>query len=248
MIFDLDGALIDDPRLFGSMVELARKLRRGGVATAAHGSNPRFQDVLKAAGVDDLFDVCIDSLEGATRRLGVSPQRAAVVEDTDAGVSAAHDGGFALVIGLDGTGDADTLVRRGADVVLDDLADVAVRAGDKRISDLPDALEAYGQLIGVTSARQSVLFLDYDGTLAPIVSDPPRPSSSTGSRGAETRLRGMPRGGLERPGSRRYPGPGGHTWHLVCRQPRVRVDRARRHISPERRGCCGRGRPAGRSR
>lgn len=172
VIFDLDGALIDDPRLFGAMVELARKLRGGGVATAAHGSNPRFQDVLKAAGVDDLFDVCIDSLEGATRRLGVSPQRAVVVEDTDAGVTAAHDGGFALVIGLDGTGDPDTLVRCGADVVLADLADVAVRAGDKRISDLPNALEAYGQLIGVTNARQSVLFLDYDGTLAPIVSDP----------------------------------------------------------------------------
>ena len=31
---------------------------------------------------------------------------------------------------------------------------------------------SYGQLIGITSARESMLFLDYDGTLSPIVSDP----------------------------------------------------------------------------
>ena len=53
-----------------------------------------------------------------------------------------------------------------------DLADVAVRTGDRRISELPNALESYGQLIGITSARESMLFLDYDGTLSPIVSDP----------------------------------------------------------------------------
>ena len=53
-----------------------------------------------------------------------------------------------------------------------DLADVAVRTGDRRISELPNALESYGQLIGITSARESMVFLDYDGTLSPIVSDP----------------------------------------------------------------------------
>ena len=53
-----------------------------------------------------------------------------------------------------------------------DLADIAVRTGDKRISEIPNALESYGQLIGITSARESMLFLDYDGTLSPIVSDP----------------------------------------------------------------------------
>jgi trehalose-phosphatase len=64
------------------------------------------------------------------------------------------------------------LAHHGADVVLSDLADVAVRTGDKRISELPNALASYGQLIGIISARESILFLDYDGTLSPIVSDP----------------------------------------------------------------------------
>ena len=142
---------------------------------------------MKAAGIDDLFGVCIDGIAGergtaekpdpavlleATRRLGVRPQRCVVVENSAAGVAAGRDGGFALVIGIDGTGRADELARHGADVVLADLADVAVRTGDKRISELPNALTSYGQLIGITSARESMLFLDYDGTLSPIVSDP----------------------------------------------------------------------------
>jgi alpha,alpha-trehalase len=169
-------------------VVLARKFQGVDVATAACSSSSHCQQVLKAAGVDDLFDVCIDGtvageleLAGkgdpavrleATRRLGVRPQRAVVVEDADAGVSACRDGGFGLVIGVDRTGRTDELSRCGADVVVADLADIAVRTGDKRISEIPNALEPYGQLIGITSARESLLFLDYDGTLSPIVSDP----------------------------------------------------------------------------
>ena len=53
-----------------------------------------------------------------------------------------------------------------------DLDDVAVRTGDKRISELPNAVASYGQMIGIPGARESMLFLDYDGTLSPIVSDP----------------------------------------------------------------------------
>ena len=47
-----------------------------------------------------------------------------------------------------------------------------MRAGDRRISELPDAVESYGQIVGVLGAREPVLFLDYDGTLSPIVADP----------------------------------------------------------------------------
>jgi alpha,alpha-trehalase len=180
--------LAHDVPLFEATVTLTRKLQGIDVATAALSSSPRWQQVLKAAGVDELFDVCIDrtAAEGGgvagnpvpavlletTRRLRVPPQRSVVVGDTEAAVTAGRDGGFALVIGVDRTGHADKLLRCGADVVLADLADVAVRTGDKRISELPNALEAYGQLAGIAIAREPVLFLDYDGTLSPIVSDP----------------------------------------------------------------------------
>ncbi|MDV3133763.1 trehalose-phosphatase [Mycobacterium sp. 29Ha] len=187
VLFDLDGALTTDAPLFGATVDLARKLQDIGMATAAYSSSPQCQRALKAAGVDDLFEVCIDGVAGergtaenpdptvlleSARRLGVRPQRCVVVESSAEGVAAGRDGGFALVIGIDGTGRADELAHRGADVVLADLDDVAVRAGDKRISELPNALTSYGQLIGITSARESMLFLDYDGTLSPIVSNP----------------------------------------------------------------------------
>ncbi|MGB0963656.1 MAG: trehalose-phosphatase, partial [Mycobacterium sp.] len=187
VLLDLDGALTSEVPLFGATVDLARKLRSIGVAAAAYSSSPQCRQALQDAGIDDLFGVCIDGTAGgrgtaenpdpavlldAAGQLGVRPQRCVVVENSAAGVAAGRDGGFALVVGIDGTGSADELVRHGADVVLDDLADVAVRTGDTRISKLPNALESYGQLIGITSARESMLFLDYDGTLSPIVSDP----------------------------------------------------------------------------
>lgn len=185
-LFNLDVALTNDV-LFGATVDLARKLQGVDVAAAAYSSSPKCRQALKAAGIDDLFGVCIAGTAGergtvatpypavlleATRRLGVRPQRCVVVENSHAGVAAGRGGGFALVIGIDPTGSADDLARNGADVVVADLADVAVRTGDKRISELANALTSYGQLIGITSARESMLFLDYDGTLSPIVSDP----------------------------------------------------------------------------
>ena len=187
VLFDLDGALANDVPLFGATVDLARKLRGIGVAAGAYSSSTQCQQALKAAGIDDLFGVCIDGIGGergtaekpdpavlleATRRLGMRPQRCVVLETSGVGVAAGRDGGFALVIGIDGAGHAEDLARSGADVVIADLADIAVRAGDRRISELPNALASYGQLIGITSARESMVFLDYDGTLSPIVSDP----------------------------------------------------------------------------
>ncbi len=196
VIFDLDGVLTDTAcsdaaacaRLLESTVVLAQKLRGVDVATAACSSSGHCQEILKTAGVDDLFDVCVDGtvaggrglagsghpvvLLEATRRLGVRPQRCVVVEDADAGAVAGRDGGFALVIAVDRNGHIDEPLRFDADIVVADLSDVAVRTGDKRISEIPNALESYGQLIGITNARESMLFLDYDGTLSPIVSDP----------------------------------------------------------------------------
>ncbi len=187
VLFDLDGELACDAPLFEVTVDLVRKLQAVGVAVAAYSSSPRCQQALKAAGMDDLFSVCIEgvggergttempdstALLGATRQLGARPQRCVVIENSAAGVAAGRAGGFALVIGIEGTGNADELACAGADVVLADLAEVGVRTGAKRISELPNALMSYGQLIGITSARKSMLFLDYDGTLSPIVSDP----------------------------------------------------------------------------
>ena len=180
--------LDDGVPVFESTVALVRKLAETGVATAVYSSSRNCEHILKAAGLGDLFAVRVDGVVAealglpgkpdpavlleATSRLGAVPERSVVVEDAEAGVDAGRNGGFALVIGVDRTGHAEELLRCGADMVVADLADVAVRTGDKRMSHLPNALDSYGQLIGVVGGRQPFVCLDFDGTLSEIVSDP----------------------------------------------------------------------------
>ena len=57
----------------------------------------------------------------------------------------------------------------GADTVVADLDAIAVRTGDRRMSQLPDALQALGD--GLTTGQPAVFF-DFDGTLSDIVDDP----------------------------------------------------------------------------
>lgn len=179
VIFNLDAVLTDADGgpVLESTIKLVRKLLDAGVATAVYSLRPDGQQLLKAAGVDDIFGVCVDGVPAVvlvdiTRRLGVRVERSVVLDDTGVGVAAAHDGGFALVIGVDRAGHADELLGCGADVVVADLSDITVRIGDRQMSKLPNAVMSYGQIIGVLGARDPVLFLDYDGTLSPIVNDP----------------------------------------------------------------------------
>ena len=62
-------------------------------------------------------------LEGA-RRLGLAPTEAAVFEDAIAGVEAGRAGGFGFVVGVDRVGHRDALLAHGADVVVEDLAEL----------------------------------------------------------------------------------------------------------------------------
>jgi beta-phosphoglucomutase-like phosphatase (HAD superfamily) len=98
--------------------------------------------VLAATGITDLFEVQVDGVVSdelglpgkpdpaayleAAKRLGVTPGRAVVVEDALAGVEAGRRGGFDLVIGVDRLGQAEALREHGADVVVDDLAEVTL--------------------------------------------------------------------------------------------------------------------------
>ena len=66
----------------------------------------------------------VPQVREAARRLGVAPARTAVVEDAVAGVEAGRRGGFALVVGVDRHGQADTLKKHGADVVVEDLGEL----------------------------------------------------------------------------------------------------------------------------
>jgi HAD superfamily hydrolase (TIGR01509 family) len=117
-----------------------RAVGEAGLRRAVVSASANTHQVLEAAGVADQFDVCIDGIvaerEGlkgkpapdtylaAARRLGVEPRQAAVFEDALAGVEAGRAGGFGLVVGVDRAGQADALRRRGADIVVTDLAEL----------------------------------------------------------------------------------------------------------------------------
>ncbi|MCY9783430.1 beta-phosphoglucomutase family hydrolase [Nocardiopsis sp. EMB25] len=135
----------DGVTVFDSTVALVRRLRRAGSAVAVFSASRNCDQVLEAAGLGDLFPVRVDGVVAgelglpgkpdpamlleAARRLGTGPDRCAVVEDAEAGVEAGRRGGFALVVGVDRTGNPDRLRRHGADVVVTDLSEVEVVRG-----------------------------------------------------------------------------------------------------------------------
>jgi beta-phosphoglucomutase family hydrolase len=65
-----------------------------------------------------------DSFLAGAKALGVSPAQAAVFEDALAGVQAGKAGNFGYVVGVNRANQADELRAHGADVVVDDLADL----------------------------------------------------------------------------------------------------------------------------
>ncbi|MDT5175447.1 MAG: trehalose 6-phosphate phosphatase [Mycobacterium sp.] len=116
------------------------------------------------------------SLLEAAEQLSVRPGRCGVVASDPAVVTAARDAGFALVIGVARSRAA----LQGADAVVADLDEVSVRTGDRRMSELPDALGAIG-LANDYSARQPAVFFDFDGTLSDIVNDPDEARPAAGA-------------------------------------------------------------------
>jgi trehalose 6-phosphate phosphatase len=117
----------------------------------------------------------------SANRLAVRPGRCAVVASTQAGVTAARAGGFALVVAIDSTGALDC---RGADTVVKDVREIGVRTGDRRMSELPDGLPA----LDLTTERQPAVFYDFDGTLSEIVEDPDSARLVDGAADAMTSL------------------------------------------------------------
>jgi beta-phosphoglucomutase-like phosphatase (HAD superfamily) len=125
-LFDLDGVLTQTARVHAAAWEAM--------------FDAFLRDVLEAAGIGDLFEVRIDGLVAeqehlqgkpapdtflaAARKLDVEPAEAAVFEDALAGVAAGRAGNFGFVVGVDRAGQAEALREHGADVVVDDLAEL----------------------------------------------------------------------------------------------------------------------------
>ncbi|MCU1686750.1 MAG: hydrolase [Amycolatopsis sp.] len=69
-----------------------------------------------------------DSFLAGAKALGVEPKNAAVFEDALSGVQAGRAGNFGYVVGVNRADQADELRAHGADIVVDDLADLLEEA------------------------------------------------------------------------------------------------------------------------
>jgi trehalose 6-phosphate phosphatase len=161
VLFDLDDPAADDT--------LVKQLHDAGVSS----------DELRRATPPD-----VAALVEAAKRLAVRPGRCAVITATEDGVTAAQAGGFALVIGVDPAGPRDELRSHGADAVIRDLREIRVRTGDRRMSELPDGLQA----LGLMTERHPAVFFDFDGTLSEIVENPDSARLVDGAADALTSL------------------------------------------------------------
>ena len=130
-------------------IRYIKAVREAKIATAVVSASANTKQVLKAADIEDLFDVRIDGvvakergLRGkptpdtflaAAEALKVPPEHAVVFEDAQAGVAAGHAGHFALVVGVDRVGQAAELKEHGADIVVRTSGTPRDRNGTRRI-------------------------------------------------------------------------------------------------------------------
>jgi alpha,alpha-trehalase len=198
--------------VYQSSVRFVKQLQSYGVRTAVISASRNAGAVLQAAGVQGLFNIKVDGVDSmelqlkgkphpaifleAAKRLEAKPEKAAIVEDSLAGVEAGRRGKFKMVIGVDRANQTDDLRERGADIVVQDLSEVEIPQVDSRTSAeakktldrLPSALDKKDEIVERLREKIPAIFLDYDGTLTPIIADPEKATLSDKARKVIRRL------------------------------------------------------------
>ena len=132
----------DGVRTFPGTIAFLQAVRAAGKPVAVVSASRNCGDVLAAANVTQLFDCVVDGVIAAeqglpgkpdpatflfaARLLGLAPERMVLVEDALVGVEAGRRGGFGLVVGVDRHHHAEQLRRAGAEIVVEDLAELTL--------------------------------------------------------------------------------------------------------------------------
>jgi beta-phosphoglucomutase family hydrolase len=130
----------DGVQVYESTVSLIHKLKEEGIRVGVASSSKNCRQVLETAGLLELFETRVDGevsadlgLKGkpepdiftvAADNLGVSYDRAVVVEDAVSGVEAGRKGNFGLVLGIAREDNDKELYANGADIVVKDIAEI----------------------------------------------------------------------------------------------------------------------------
>ncbi|EHR51889.1 haloacid dehalogenase superfamily protein, subfamily IA, variant 3 with third motif having DD or ED [Saccharomonospora marina XMU15] len=125
---------------FPGSVRYLEAVREAGIAIGVVTSSANAAEVLDAAKLSRFVRARVDgvtikeqglrgkpapdSFLACADLLGVAPAHAAVFEDARAGVQAGKAGGFGYVVGVNRADQAEALRADGADVVVDDLAEL----------------------------------------------------------------------------------------------------------------------------
>lgn len=182
VICDLDGVLAssEGPPVHDDAVAALARWCRGQLRCAVISTELDAAPVLEAAGLLDRVDVVIDArraaalglhdrralLELAIEELGTIPDQVVALAECVAGIRAGREADLGLVAGVDRNGHRRDLVHAGAHAVVRDVFSLRF---PRR---LPSALRHRDALERWRGDRKLALFLDYDGTLSPIVDDP----------------------------------------------------------------------------
>jgi beta-phosphoglucomutase family hydrolase len=130
----------DGVEAYEGSVRYVEHAKAAGLRRAVVSSSTNARDVLRGAGIEDLFEVRIDGVVAerehlagkpapdtflaAAKAFGVPAAQAAVFEDALAGVEAGRTGAFGCVVGVDRVGQAQALREHGASIVVSDLSEL----------------------------------------------------------------------------------------------------------------------------
>lgn len=175
-------------KVYGSTLDLIHSAKMHGLKTAVISSSKSCSMILDTVNLSGLFEVRVDGVDSevlgiagkpapdifleAARQLQVEPKHAVVIEDAVSGVQAGRAGGFGLVIGVARTGGKEAMQGNGADAVVEDLSEICVTGERQEAEPLPSALDDFERISRMAQGNRIAVFLDYDGTLSPIVETP----------------------------------------------------------------------------
>lgn len=177
----------DGVQVYEDAVEMIRKWKKENIKLAVISSSENCKYILEKTGLEDKFEVRVDGntlkeeeIKGkpepdmfvkAAEYLKVKPEETIIIEDAIQGVQAGKKGRFAYVVGVARNSKKKSLKEAGADKVVKKLTELSF-LGKKTPAKLDNALVEMEEVFKRKGNRKFIIFLDYDGTLTPIISDP----------------------------------------------------------------------------
>lgn len=177
---------------YADAVDCLKACRSKGIRMAIVSSSKNCKTIIDQVGLSRYFDTRVDGaiseergLAGkpepdifleAARELDARPERCIIFEDAISGVEAGQRGFFGLVVGVARFNNEETLRAHGADITVEDfdeleLFDDEEIAGYFRPSK-PMVFSEESTALDLLKEKKPAFFLDYDGTLTPIVQRP----------------------------------------------------------------------------